>query len=186
MRCLNDQYRYCAFLFAAVVILILQYTWMFYHLKQNVAFLIVLFTYIFHSAAVPLLLSHWPYLCISPLDSAVVDRIVNSANTVIEGEYFSMTCYTSGEPRPNVYWIKVSNGARINGSILNFTNINRNDIDQYRCEAENDCGNNNSVRSIEVFCKYETTPWLCFSFDLMIVTNDFYLTSSMVLIILLN
>lgn len=115
-----------------------------------------------------------------------MDRIDNSSNTVIEGEYFNMTCDTSGEPRPNVYWIKVSNGERINGSILNFTNINRNDIDQYRCQAENDCGNNNSVRSIEVFCKYETTLWLCFSFVLIIVTNALYLTSSMVLIILLN
>ena len=95
---------------------------------------------------------------IPTLDSPAVKRIVNSSNSVIEGESFNMTCMTSGGPEPNVYWIKVNSGARINGSVLNFTRINRNDIGQYRCEAENDCGSNSSVQSIEVFCKYETTP----------------------------
>ena len=95
---------------------------------------------------------------ISPLDSPAVERIVISSNSVNERQSFNMTCVTSGSPEPNVYWIKVNNGARINGSILNFTNINRNDIGQYRCEAKNDCGIVSSIQSIEVFCKYETTP----------------------------
>ena len=93
-----------------------------------------------------------------PLGSPGVEKIVNSSNSVIEGEFFNMTCVTSGDPEPNVYWIKVNNGARINGSILNVTNINRNDIGQYRCKAKNDCGIVSSLQSIEVFCKYETTP----------------------------
>ena len=66
-----------------------------------------------------------------------------------------MTCEESGDPEPNVHWIKVgNNGQRINGSILNFTNINRIDAGQYRCEAENDCGNGSKVQSIDVYCKY--------------------------------
>ena len=99
-----------------------------------------------------------PPSLIPTLDSPAVERVVISSNSVIEGESFNMTCMTSGDPEPNVYWIKVNNGARINGSVLNFTNISRDDIGQYRCEAENDCGSNSSVQSIEVFCKYETTP----------------------------
>ncbi|CAH3026735.1 unnamed protein product, partial [Porites evermanni] len=87
-----------------------------------------------------------------------VSKIVNSSHSVVEGDLFNMTCVTSGYPEPNVYWIKVNNGTRINGSILNFTNINKNDIGQYRCEAKNDCGIVSSVQSIEVFFKYETTP----------------------------
>ena len=78
---------------------------------------------------------------------------------MIEGEYFSMTCVTSGDPEPNVCWIKVNSIERINGSILNFTNINRNDSGQYRCQTENECASDSSVQSIEVFCKYETTPF---------------------------
>ena len=102
---------------------------------------------------------HSPVLSyISPLDSPAVERIVKSSNSVIEGQSFNMTCVTSGSPEPNVYWIKENNYVRINGSVLNFTNINRNDSGQYRCEAKNDCGSNSSVQSIDVFCKYETTP----------------------------
>ena len=94
------------------------------------------------------LLSHVP-------DSAAVERIVNSSNSVTEGESFEMTCETTGDPEPNVYWIKGNNGALLNGSVLNFTNINRNDTGQYRCQAENICGSASSVQSIEVSCKYE-------------------------------
>ena len=102
---------------------------------------------------------HSPVLFyILPLDAPAVESIDNSSNSVIEGQSFTMTCVTSGYPKPNIYWIKESNDARINGSVLNFTNINRNDSGQYRCEAKNDCGSNSSVQSIEVFCKYETTP----------------------------
>ena len=102
---------------------------------------------------------HSPVLSyISPLDSPVVERIVISSNSVNEGQPFNMTCVTSGYPEPNVYWTKGNNGARINGSVLTFTNINRTDSGQYRCEAKNACGSNSSVQSIEVFCKYETSP----------------------------
>ena len=108
---------------------------------------------------------HSPRLShIQTLDSPAVERIDNSSNSVTEGESFNMTCVTSGEPEPNVYWIKGNDGTRVNGSVLNFTNINRNDTGQYRCEAENDCGSNSSVQSIIVFRKYETKPWLCFFF----------------------
>ena len=101
---------------------------------------------------------HSPVLFyILPLDVPAVESIDNSSNSVIEGQSFNMTCMTSGYPKPNVYWIKESNDARINGSVLNFININRNDSGKYRCEAKNDCGSNSSVQSIEVFCKYETT-----------------------------
>ena len=102
---------------------------------------------------------HSPVLSyISPLDSPAVERTVISSNSVNEGQSFNLTCVTSGSPGPNVYWIKENNGARINGSVLTFTNINKNDSGQYRCEAKNDCGSNSSVQFIEVFCKYETTP----------------------------
>ena len=102
---------------------------------------------------------HSPSLSyISALDSPAVERIIISSNSVNEDQSFNMTCMTSGFPEPNVYWIKENNGARINGSVLTFTNINRNDSGQYRCEAKNVCGSNSNVQSIEVFCKHETTP----------------------------
>ena len=87
------------------------------------------------------------------LEPASVVRIVNSSDTVIEGNSFNVTCEASGELV--VYWIKEDTNQRINGSVLNFTSINRNDNGMYRCEAENDCGSDSSVEVINVFCKYE-------------------------------
>ena len=87
------------------------------------------------------------------VDSASVVRIVNSSNTVNESGSFNMTCDASGYPTPNVHWI-TKHGERINGSILNFPNININDTGQYRCEVENECGNDRRVQYVEVYCKY--------------------------------
>ena len=67
-----------------------------------------------------------------------------------------MTCEASGDPKPNVHWI-TKYGQRINGNMLNFTNINRSDAGQYRCEAENDCGSDSRVKTVKVNCKYEVT-----------------------------
>ena len=96
-----------------------------------------------------------------------------------------MTCVASGDPEPNVYWINVNDGALLKGSVLNFTNITRHDIGQYRCLAENGCGRDSSVRSVEVFCKYEPTPWL-FLFYRHETTGVFFFSYRMVLIIFTN
>ena len=125
--------------------------------EMQFSFILTVFKYIYICSVAVYL--HSPVLSyISPLDSPAVEKIVISSNSVNEGQSFNMTCVTSGYPEPNVYWTKGNNGARINGSVLTFTNINRTDSGQYRCEAKNDCGSNSSVQSIEVFCKYETSP----------------------------
>ena len=68
-----------------------------------------------------------------------------------------MTCQASRVPKLTVYWIKEDTDQRINGSVLNFTSINRNDSGTYRCEAENDCGHDSMIEVINVSCKYENT-----------------------------
>lgn len=68
-----------------------------------------------------------------------------------------MTCQASGVPKLIVYWVKEDTDQRIYGSLLNFTSINRNDSGTYRCEAENDCGNDSRIEIINVSCKYENT-----------------------------
>lgn len=98
-----------------------------------------------------------PVICIAFLDSASVLKIVNSSNRVIEGDPFVVTCEASGDPKLIIYWIKEDNNQRINGSILNFTSINRNDDGTYRCEVENDCASDSRVEIINVSCKYVNT-----------------------------
>ena len=87
-------------------------------------------------------------------DSASVDRVVKSSNTVIEGDTFSLTCEVSGDPEPNVTWITVSNDEHSYGNILKFTNITRGDSGKYTCETTNSCGDESRNESINVFCKF--------------------------------
>ena len=86
-------------------------------------------------------------------DSASVVRVVKSSNIVIEGDNFSLSCVESGDPKPIVTWITVSNNELRYGNILNFTNITRGDSGDYTCETENKCGKESRNESINVFCK---------------------------------
>ena len=83
-----------------------------------------------------------------------VDYVVKSSNTAIEGHPYNLSCEESGNPKPSVSWIKVSNGELRVGKLLNFTNISRNDAGSYTCEASNRCGKDSRTESINVLCKY--------------------------------
>jgi len=70
-------------------------------------------------------------------------------NTIIEGANVTLSCYASGTPPPMVSWIKVDSHQRIDGSELVFTNINRSEAGEYRCEASNECGNASATTRID-------------------------------------
>jgi len=75
--------------------------------------------------------------------------------TVTEGDNVNLTCNPSGVPLPTVSWVKVSSGQRFNVSKLVFTNINRSEAGEYRCEASNECGSASETASIDVQYKPE-------------------------------
>ena len=66
----------------------------------------------------------------------------------------TLSCNASGIPSPMVSWIKVGGNVITNENELVFTNINRSQAGQYRCEASNECGNASETATIEVQCKY--------------------------------
>ena len=72
---------------------------------------------------------------------------------VIESHNTSLICYASGTPQPTVFWINVASGQRTNSSVLEFTNINRSEAGEYRCEASNDCGNAVEAVNLTVQCE---------------------------------
>ena len=76
--------------------------------------------------------------------------------TVTEAGSVNLSCNATGIPSPIVSWIKVDGGERFNGSELVFTNINRNEAGEYRCEASNECGNASETARIFVQCKLTT------------------------------
>ena len=72
---------------------------------------------------------------------------------IIESHNTSLFCNASGTPQPTVFWINVASGQRTNSSVLEFTNINRSEAGEYRCEASNECGSVVEVVNITVQCE---------------------------------
>ena len=72
---------------------------------------------------------------------------------VVESRNTSLICNVAGTPQPTVFWINVDSGKRTNSSVLKFTNINRNDTGEYRCEASNDCGSAVEAVNVTVQCE---------------------------------
>ena len=72
---------------------------------------------------------------------------------VIERRNASLICNASGTPQPTVFWINVASGQRTNSSVLEFTNINRSEAWEYRCEASNDCGSVIEAVNVTVQCE---------------------------------
>ena len=68
----------------------------------------------------------------------------------------TLSCNATGIPSPMVSWIKVDGGERFDVSELLFTNINRSQAREYRCEASNQCGNTSETARIFVQCKLTT------------------------------
>ena len=73
---------------------------------------------------------------------------------IIESHNTSLVCSASGIPRPTVSWINVGSGQRTNSTVLEFTNINRSEAGQYRCEASNVCGSAVEAVNVTVQCEY--------------------------------
>ena len=72
---------------------------------------------------------------------------------IIESHNTSLFCNASGTPQLTVFWINVASGQRSNTSLLEFTNINRSEAGEYRCEASNECGSAVEVVNITVQCE---------------------------------
>ncbi|XP_022793689.1 hemicentin-2-like [Stylophora pistillata] len=105
-------------------------------------------------------------------NSSSVDGVVNSSNTADEGYPYNLTCEASGVPRPSVSWIKVSNGERRAGKLLNFTSIGRNDVGNYTCEASNRCGRDSQTKAINVLFKPEITQFKTSAVHHKVCQND--------------
>ena len=72
---------------------------------------------------------------------------------VIERRNASLICNASGTPQPTVFWIDVAGGQRTISSGLEFTNISRSEAGEYRCEANNECGNAVEAVNVTVLCE---------------------------------
>ena len=72
---------------------------------------------------------------------------------IIESHNTSLFCNASGTTQRTVFWINVSSGQRTNSSVLEFTDINRSEAGEYKCEASNECGSVVEVVNITLQCE---------------------------------
>lgn len=63
-----------------------------------------------------------------------------------------LRCNVSRMPPPLVSWMK-PDGQRHSGYTLIVINTNRSEAGEYKCEANNECGNATEIASIDVQCK---------------------------------
>ena len=82
---------------------------------------------------------------------ALVGQLDNK--TVREGTSVSLNCFVIGFPAPFVAWSKVGSTAIIEDRFFNITRITRAERGQYQCFANNSCGSDFKVTSINVQCK---------------------------------
>ena len=82
--------------------------------------------------------------------------IVKQAENIIavEGDNVEVYCNVTGIPDPTVIWTNVDTSEIFEGNLLNITNITwRLQAGDYRCTANNTCGEESTMASIKVLCK---------------------------------
>ena len=83
---------------------------------------------------------------------AALEQIQNV--TVEEGRNVTKECHvTAGTPYPYVSWRNVKTGQVTKGKLLTIIYIRRNQSGEYRCIANNTCGNESAGMFIDVYCK---------------------------------
>ena len=90
------------------------------------------------------------FFCVCFTVLASVEQVENKV--VIEGDNVEGYCNAAGSPDPTVLWAKVATGEHIEGNPFNITNINRAQAGEYRCTANNTCGEASTVMNINVQC----------------------------------
>ena len=88
----------------------------------------------------------------SLLVPASVDQIQNI--TVEEGRNVTKECNVTAGTHPlNVFWENLKTGQVTEEKLLNIINIRRNQGGEYRCTANDTCGNESTTMFINVQCK---------------------------------
>ena len=71
---------------------------------------------------------------------------IRGNRTVLEGDKLNLTCEATGQPEPNITWMKEKPGNQGNtvvvreGKVLNITNVKATDAGNYTCTADNGLG----------------------------------------------
>ena len=93
-----------------------------------------------------------PHLNVFLTDAPTTEQLLNV--TVEEGKNVTKECNVATGTSPlNFVWKNVKTGQVTEGKLLTIINIRRNQSGEYRCIANNTCGNESTTMFINVTCK---------------------------------
>ena len=93
-----------------------------------------------------------PHLNVFLKDPPTMEQLLNV--TVEESKNVTKECdVAAGTPPLNFFWKNVKTGQVTKGKLLTIINIRRNQSGEYRCIANNTCGNESTTMFINVQCK---------------------------------
>ena len=93
-----------------------------------------------------------PLLNVFLTDAPTMEQLLNVK--VEEGKNVAKECnVAAGTPPLNLFWKNVKTGHVITEKVLNIINIRRNQSGEYRCTANNTCGNESTTMFVNVKCK---------------------------------
>ena len=93
-----------------------------------------------------------PHLNVFLTDSPTMEQLLNV--TVEESKNVTKECnVAAGIPPLNYFWKNVKTDQITTGKLLTIINIRRNHSGEYRCTANNTCGNETTTMFINVDCK---------------------------------
>ena len=80
--------------------------------------------------------------------------IQQCSSPVTEGDNGTFYCNATGNPAPNITWIRASTGATLSSKeVLVIEAIKRNESGSYVCRASNGIGTHNTSCAVDVHCK---------------------------------
>lgn len=93
-----------------------------------------------------------PHLNVFLTDPPTMEQLLNVK--VEEGKNVTKECnVAAGTPPLNFFWKNVKTGQVTEEKLLNVIKIRRNQSGEYRCIANNTCGNQSTTMFINVECK---------------------------------
>ena len=80
--------------------------------------------------------------------------IQQCSTPVTEGKNATLQCTATGNPAPNITWIRASTGEVVSyNKMISITAISRRESGSYDCLAWNAIGNNSKTCTMDVHCK---------------------------------
>lgn len=96
------------------------------------------------------------------LSSDSPEVLIKSISPVVEGNDLSLVCHVTGNPPPDVLWMRGSaNSVLTRNNTVMLQNVTRTDSGLFQCYAWNGIGKNASSKvTVDVLCEYRGTAYM--------------------------